>query len=125
MATDFYLAPEYLYRLGSSSSARLSHVRERDVDTVRVGGITVVVANGKGISLFDLEGIALAPVTGWVWKIRAAKPVPSGLKLVHDKPHHYCIAPTANMPLSKYKGLLEEFALHAERFMKREERASR
>jgi len=82
-----------------------------------VGEITMVVTNGKGISLFDAHGISLAPVSGWIWKIPAAKPVPAGLKLVNDKPHHYCLAPTTNMPLSKYKGLLEEFALHAERFL--------
>jgi hypothetical protein len=119
------LVPEDLFRLGNAESPRLSHVRQRDVDVVQVGEITVVVANGKGISLFDLEGISLAPVNGWVWRIRASRPVPAGLKLVKDKPHHYSIAPLSNMPLSKYKGLLEEFALHAERFLKKEVRSVR
>ncbi|QPF73952.1 hypothetical protein G8A07_14170 [Roseateles sp. DAIF2] len=32
-----------------------------------------------------------------------------------DKPGHFCIAPTVNMPLDKYKGLLEELALKATR----------
>lgn len=64
-------------------------------------------------------------MNGWVWRISASRAVPVGLKLVKDKPHHYCIAPVANMPLSKYKGLLEEFALHAERFLKKEARSVR
>ncbi|MDP5138632.1 hypothetical protein ORJ04_22040 [Rheinheimera baltica] len=43
-----------------------------------------------------------------------------GLKLVQDKAHHYCIAPTQNMPIDKYKGLLEEMALKAARVFKKE-----
>ncbi|WP_440480621.1 hypothetical protein [Rheinheimera baltica] len=45
---------------------------------------------------------------------------PVGLKLVQDKAHHYCIAPTQNMPIDKYKGLLEEMALKAARVFKKE-----
>lgn len=39
--------------------------------------------------------------------------MPQGLKLVHDRPGHYSIAPTVNMPLDKYKGLLEELGMKA------------
>jgi hypothetical protein len=103
---DFYLIPEDVFRLGNSEGPRLAHVRSRDVDTTSMNGITVVIANGKGISVFDLAGITEAPFEGWVWKLSSRTPVPAGLKMVQDKPHHYCIAPVSNMPIAKYKGLL-------------------
>jgi hypothetical protein len=122
---EFYLVPEDVFRLGNSEGPRLSHVRSRDVDTMTMNGITVVIANGKGISVFDLEGITQAPFEGWVWKLAATTPLPAGLKLVQDKPHHYCIAPIANMPIDKYKGLLEELALRAERVLKKQGKVAR
>lgn len=81
--------------------------------------VVVVVANGKGVSVFDLEGINEAPFTGWVWKLSASTPLPPGLKLVHDKSHHYSIAPTTNMPVEKYKSMLEQLGLRARRVQKK------
>ncbi len=54
---DFYIVPEDIYRLGNVGGPRLSNVRARDVDTTEINGVTVVVANGKGISVFDIDGI--------------------------------------------------------------------
>lgn len=90
---EFYLVPEEVFRLGNSSSPRLSNVRSRDVDTMELNGITVVIANGKGISIFDKEGIMRSPMVGWVWRFPPNTSLPFGLKLVKDKPHHFCIAP--------------------------------
>jgi hypothetical protein len=118
-SNEFYLVPEDVFRLGNADSARLGHVRSRDVDTMSMNGIVVVIANGKGISVFDRESINLAPFTGWVWKLAAGTALPFGLRAVQDKPGHYCIAPTTNMPVDKYKGLLEELGLRAERVIKK------
>jgi hypothetical protein len=120
---EFFILPEELFRLGNSSSSRLSNVRSRDVDTIEINGITVIRANGKGISVFDRAGINESPMTGWVWRFPPNTQPPVGLKLVQDKPHHYCIAPTQNMPIDKYKGLLEEMALKATRVFKKEGKA--
>lgn len=54
------------------------------------------------------------------WRLKQNTIIPVGLKLVKDKKHHYSIAPVQNMPLDKYKGLLEEMALLAERVFKKE-----
>jgi hypothetical protein len=116
---DFYLIPEDVFRLGNADSPRLANVRSRDVDTMTVHDIAVVVANGKGVSVFDRESINQAPFTGWVWKLPGNTPLPPGLKLVQDKPGHFCIAPTNNMPVDRYKGLLEELGLRAERIIKK------
>jgi hypothetical protein len=85
-----------------------------------VNGIAVVIANGKGISVFDLDAITHAPFEGWVWKLSFNIALPAGLKLVNDKPGHYCIAPITNMPVGKYKGLLEELGLLATRVVKKQ-----
>ncbi len=123
MKEEFYLIPEEIFRLGNSSSPRLSNVRPRDVITIKINEVTIVVADGKGISVFDKEGINQSPMTGWVWRFKPNTPFPFGLKLVQDKAHHYCIAPVKNMPLSKYKGLLEEMAIFATRVYKKEGKA--
>ena len=115
---EFYVVPEDVFRLGNADSPRLDHIRGRDVDTTTIDDVLMVVANGKGISVFDREGIRLAPFTGWVWKVAATTTLPPGLKLVQDKAHHFCIAPVSNMPLARYKSLLEQLALSAHRVMK-------
>lgn len=120
---EFYLVPEEIFRLGNRNTPKLNHVRLRDVNIVKINGIDVIIANGKGISVFDKEGINESPMTGWVWRISQNVPLPIGLKLVQDKTHHYCIAPIHNMPVDKYKGLLEEMALHAKRVFKKEGKA--
>lgn len=117
---EFYIIPEEVFRLGNTNSPKLSNIRPRDINIINVNGVPVVVANGKGISVFDKEGIALSPMTGWVWRFSPNTRFPLGLKLVQDKPHHFCIAPAHNMPLDKYKGLLEEMALSAKRIFKKE-----
>ncbi len=117
---EFYLVPEEIFRLGNSNDPKLSNVRSRDVDTTTINGILMVIANGKGISVFDKEGIMQSPMNGWVWRFAPNTTFPLGLKLVQDKPHHYCIAPSQNMPIDKYKGLLEELALKAKRVFKKE-----
>lgn len=85
-------------------------------------GRKIVIANQKGISLFDLRGIRLSPMTRWVWKFPPNTSLPSGLKLVRDKEHHYCIAPTHNILLEEYKKLLEILASKGTRYFKKEER---
>jgi hypothetical protein len=112
---DFYIVPEDVFRLGNSTSPRMAHVRSTDVDTMVVNDIVVVIANGKGVSVFDKKGIEERPETGWVWRLSFNVTLPTGLKLVNDRPHHYTVAPTQNMPVDKYKGLLEELGLKAVR----------
>ncbi|MBQ0728088.1 MAG: hypothetical protein KBT77_12160 [Thalassolituus oleivorans] len=117
---EFYIMPEELFRLGNSTTPKLSNVRARDVDIVQINGIVIIKANGKGISVFDKVGINESPMSGWVWRFAPNTQPPIGLKLVQDKPHHFCIAPTQNMPISKYIGLLEELALKGHRVYKKE-----
>ncbi|WP_445366138.1 hypothetical protein ACJJJB_09555 [Microbulbifer sp. ANSA001] len=118
---DLFMAPEDLFRLGNSTSPRLDHIRRpKDVDTTEINGILIVIANGKGISLSTKSRIESTPMSGWVWKISKGTPVPPGLKLLNDRPGHYSIAPTANMPLDEFKGLLSKMALKCQKVFKKQ-----
>ena len=107
---------------GAFSSRQLNDTKaiKRSARDVEINGIAIIKANGKGISVFDKVGINESPMSGWVWRFAPNTQPPIGLKLVQDKPHHFCIAPTQNMPISKYIGLLEELALKGHRVYKKE-----
>lgn len=118
---DLFFAPEDLFRLGNSTNSRLTHIRRpKDVDTIEVNGVMVVVANGKGISLSTKARIDTAPMTGWVWKISRGTPMPSGLRLINDRPGHYSLCPISNMPLDEFKGLLSKLAMKCQKIFKKQ-----
>ena len=118
---DLYFAPEDLFRLGNSTGPRLTNVRRpKDVNTIEINGITVVVSNGKGISLSTKERLDTTPMSGWVWKINKGSHLPPGLKLINDRPGHYSICPTSNMPLDEFIGLLSKLALLCHKVFRKE-----
>ena len=113
---DLFLAPEDLFRLGNATSPRLTHIRRpKDIDTIEINGITVVVANGKGISLATKDRLDKTPIGGWVWKIAKGTTMPMGLKLVNDRLGHYSICPLSNMPLDEFIGLLSKLAMKCQK----------
>ncbi len=116
-----YLSPETLYRLGNSSSPLLTRVRSGEVDTINVNGVTMIVANGKGISLYNKRGLELAPLSGWVWEIKPHTQFPLGLKLIKDdSPEgHYTLCPVRNMPVSEFVSLLEKVVVHCKKAFKK------
>jgi hypothetical protein len=117
-----YLAPEDLYRLGNATSPLMTRMRPGEVDIVAINGINTIVANGKGVSLYNKTGLALAPLKGWVWEISARTPFHSDLKLVKDTqpPGHYTLCPARNMPVNEFVALLEKVAIHCKRVFKKE-----
>lgn len=118
---DLFMAPEDLYRLGNATDPRLTNIRRpKDVDTIEINGVLVVVANGKGISLSTKQRLDSTPMSGWVWKIPRHTVVPSGLRLINDRPGHYSICPVANMPLDEFKGLLAKLAMKCQKVFKKQ-----
>ena len=124
-----HMLDEDLYRLGNSTSPKLHNVRADDVNTYERNGIAMVVANGKGTPLITearlkrIEKVA----TGYVWKLPANLPMPSGLALNPDMdsilkpgglPEHFFLCPISDMTLSEYTGLLSKLALKLERTRK-------
>ena len=116
-----YIVPEDLYRLGNASSPLLTRIRPGEVDVTELNGIKMIVANGKGISLYNKEGLDMVPLTGWVWEISARTQLPFGLKLVKDdRPEgHYTICPTQNMSVHEFVGLLESIVIYCKKVYKK------
>ena len=77
----------------------------------------MVIANGKGISLFTEKGIEHFR-NGWLWKMPKGIPMPSGLALYNDHGAHYMICPAEEVPLDVYKALLRSLELNCERVRK-------
>ncbi|MGM8226204.1 hypothetical protein ACSV5M_06455 [Cellvibrio sp. ARAG 10.3] len=101
-----------LYRFGNTSGPKLDGVRAfKDIMVIKNNGIEIVVANGNGISLSS----TFDPKKRNTWKLLKNTPIPIGLRLVKDlrpgRSDHFMIAPTNNMPFTKYIGLLQELAV--------------
>ena len=114
---EFYLFPEDVYRMGNSTSHRMTVIRQDEVITTEIKGVIIVVANNTGISVWTKEGVIEKGLTGYAWLINAGSSLPIGLKLVNDVPGHYMLAPVHNMPLDTYKGLLEEMGMKCEKYL--------
>jgi hypothetical protein len=116
-----YIAQEDLYRVGNAASSLISRLRDFEVDTYEVNGVTMVTSNDKGISLYNKVGIDKIPLAGWVWVINAGTSFPMGLRLIKDdKPEgHYTLAPAYNMLLSEYVSLLEKVAIQCQKLFKK------
>jgi len=110
---SFYMCPEDVFRLGNATSPKIANVRPSDVDWTKINDIIVVIANGRGVSVFSENELKKRDMSGWVWQFNATTPMPPGLKLVSDYEGHYMICPATNMPMDKFKGLLEEVGVKA------------
>lgn len=116
-----YMTQEDLYRIGNSSSSKLPEVRSGEITIVDLNGINTIVANDKGVSLYNKQGLDDAPLSGWVYEIKVSTTLPFGLKLWEDPEivGHYHVCPTQNMPYHKYVGLLEELAIYCNKVFKK------
>lgn len=117
----FIFCTRDLFRLGNSSGPRLENVRRpKDIDTVELNGILMVISNGKGVSLSTKSRIEKTPMSSWVWKITRGTPLPHGLRLINDREGHYSICPLVNMPLDEFKGLLSKLAVKCQKVFKKQ-----
>lgn len=110
---DFEELQRPLFRSGNASNPNFSQNRAlKDIALFERAGVTYVRANGNGFSTFDHITTGMKRQGKNVWKIKKGIPIPSGLKIVHDrtptKKGHFMIAPDKDMPLMKYLGLLQE-----------------
>jgi hypothetical protein len=116
---DFFIFPEDVYRVGNFSSHRLTALRGGEVDIYEMKGIQMVIANGKGVSVFTIKGLKDEGLTGYAWLFTKGTSVEHGLKLIDDnKPEHYTLAPFSNMPLDEFKGLLEKMGMKCAKYLK-------
>jgi len=114
-----YITQEDLYRVGNLSSPRLTNIRPNEINIRLLNGIKIIVANGKGVSLYNQNGLEKSALSGWVWEIKQGSHIPFGLTLRAGKGGHYLLCPMQNMPLSSYAGLLEKMALTCHKVYKK------
>jgi len=64
ISEEFYIIPEEVYRVGNSTSPLLHKVRSGEVDVMEMNGVRIILANGKGVSLYNEAGLKEAPLSG-------------------------------------------------------------
>lgn len=118
-----YIVQEDLFRVGNSTSPQMAKVRAGEITLIEVNGINVIVADGKGVSLYNKAGLEKSSLTGWVWELRAGVALPPDLYLRPDpdpnKAGHYFCCPRRNVPVSVYVGQLEQIAMHCAKIYQR------
>jgi hypothetical protein len=77
---EFYLFPEDVYRMGNSGSHRMSVIRPDEVNIIQIKGVSVIVANNKGVSVWTKEGVIEKGLTGYAWLIRSGVGVSANQK---------------------------------------------
>lgn len=118
-----FLTEEDLYRVGNSSSPQLTKLRIGEITIVDLDGIKVIIADGKGISLYNESGLKKSSLTGWIWELNKGTVLPLGLYLQKDpdpnNEGHYFVCPMQNMPVNAYVGLLEQMAMHCNKIYRK------
>ncbi|WP_309745345.1 MULTISPECIES: hypothetical protein [unclassified Chamaesiphon] len=94
--------PVDLYRMGNAVSARLEHIRAKDIDLYEDGDKIWVAANSGGISTFSVRGNG----RNW-WKLDREAEIPSELRVVNDYGDHWLWEPSYSMPLDEYRQALQ------------------
>jgi hypothetical protein len=64
-----YVSQEDLYRVGNSTSPQMTKLRVGEITIRGMNGIKMVVADGKGISLYNKSGLDKSSLSGWIWEI--------------------------------------------------------
>ena len=117
-----FIAREDLFRFGNGTNSNISKPRPKEITTIEINGVLHIVANGRGISLFNKAGLDKTRLTGWVWEVKEKTTFPMGLRLIKDNSStgHHTLAPLSNMPLSQYIGLLEQVAVRCQKSFKKQ-----
>lgn len=95
--------PVNLYRMGNSMSARMTNIREQDVELFERDGEPWVQANSGGISTFSQVGRG----KNW-WRLDEETEILAELRVVNDHGNHYLWEPGYTMPLEEYTTSLED-----------------
>lgn len=67
MNKEFFIVPEEVFRVGNGGSPRLHMVRPTEVDITEMNDIKIIIANGRGVSLYTKDELENTTLTGWVW----------------------------------------------------------
>ncbi len=92
-----------LHRLGNATSARLDHVRPKDIEHFQYEGAAWVRFGSGGVSTFAVQR---PPAAGQWWTLPAGYDYGGLLIVWNDHGQHWSWEPAADMALSAYKSLL-------------------
>ncbi len=96
-----------LYRRGSASGPRMTHVRiGKDIVTFQRGGNDWVAPRSGGVSTFSVQG----PGKNW-WLLPAGSDYPDELFVVNDHGNHYNWEPNVDLTLANFIVLLASVQL--------------
>jgi hypothetical protein len=87
--------------MGNSMSARMTNIREQDINIYERNGEPWVAANSGGISTFSILGRG----KNW-WQLDEGIEIPSELRVVNDYGNHYLWEPSYAMRLEDYAKIL-------------------
>lgn len=118
--SEFYIVSEALPKPGGQACPVDTQGTPHNWDTTELNDKRVIIANGKGIQIFDRNGINNSSLSGWVCRFSARVLPPKGLKIVEQQPGQHCISPARNMTEDKLLELLKEMTLSAITLLKRQ-----
>lgn len=64
MNKEFYIVPEDVFRVGNAVSPRMHMIRASEIDLTEINGIKIIIANGRGVSLYTKEELETTSLTG-------------------------------------------------------------
>ena len=107
---DLMIPDVDIFRFGNGSGPKFNALRPNDAMIEVRNGIPYVLATGRGFSLLDRKGLDESSMTGHVYLLPAGTTIPGGLRLIHDKPHHYSLAPIHDMRQDQFLFLCQSLA---------------
>jgi hypothetical protein len=81
---SLFVTDDALYRVGNSTSPQFTKFRTDEITLDTINGVSCIIANNKGVSLFDATGLTITELTGWVWELPHGAPIDLRPKLNKD-----------------------------------------
>lgn len=116
-----YITPDDLYRVASSTSPQFTKIRPAEITIIERIGVKFIVANGKGVSVYNELGLGKTSLTGWVWKMPKGTALNPKLKFTKDQTPegHYTICPIGEMAVSEFIAALESMVVKCQKINKK------
>ncbi|WP_444901515.1 hypothetical protein ACJJIG_18905 [Microbulbifer sp. SSSA007] len=121
--SEIYIASDSLPKYGLHKSEKTSELLTAILDTTLLNDRKIIIANGKGVRIFNQERINQLIQDGWICRFPAGTTLPEGLKIVEQSPGEFYISPERNMAERQFIALLKEMSLRAITIFKRADRA--
>ncbi|QFT55048.1 hypothetical protein [Microbulbifer sp. THAF38] len=120
---EMYIDSNFLPKFGRFEQEENFEFLTSKLDTTFLNNRTIVIANGKGIRVFDQKSINQSNLNGWVCRFTASTKLPNGIKITEHTSGQYFISPERNMTTERFIELLKEMSLSAITLFKHSDKA--